>query len=84
MHVCRHIRQGIFDGDTVLVIELAKNWRITICLIRRMVFDLCPHGNVQVFESQASFISNPVAGKDHRHIYRSIPDYLLKINIGMP
>ena len=84
MHVGRHIRHGIVDGDTVLVIELAQYRRITIGLIRCMVFNLYTHSNIQVFESQASFISNPVAGKDHWHIYRCIPDYLLKVNISMP
>ena len=84
MDISRYIRQGVFDGDTILVIELTKNRRITIGLIRCMVFYFCTHSNIQVFETQASFISNSVAGKDHWHIYRSIPDYLLKVDISMP
>src|SRR5688572_32177713 len=77
MHIERDIRTRIFYGDAVLVIELANEGGISIGLIRCMVFDFCTHSDVQVFESQASFIPNPVAGKDDRHIYRRIPDYLL-------
>src|SRR5688500_11591952 len=84
MHIGRDIRPRIFYGDTVLVIELAKEGGITIGLIRCMVFDFCTHSDVQVIESQASFIPNPVAGKDDRHIYRRIPDYLLIVNISVP